>query len=262
MICSQGFVVHAFRYLRQYSARAVGILAGLLVWELLGRAEVSVIIPPVTQTVVTAVATFQEGDFQRNLIVSIVNLLVGFGLSAIFGIAIGLIMAHSRTIQHFLDPYLSIGLAAPPIAFIPLLVLLFGTGGNVRIAIAFVFSAPVIIVNTFTGVREAQGNLLEMARSFGATPIKIFWHIRIPSALPFIFAGLRLGSSRAVNGVIVGEMLIAIVGLGAAIMMAASTFNGARLFSVLIAIGILAVALDHCLRSVQRLVAPWSTTNK
>lgn len=240
------------------SPRVLSILGGILLWELLGRAHVSVIIPSASETLAALVAMVKTGELQKSLAASLSSFLIGFGLALTLGFTIGALMARFRFVEYLLDMFIMAGNASPTLAFLPILVIMFGISDNVRIAVSFIFSFWVIVVNTFTGIKGTDRNLLDMARSYGATPNQVFWRIMLPAGLGLIIAGVRLGAGRAVKGMVNGEMLITIVGLGAMIMTYSGSFNGPKLFAVLVVICLVAITLDQVIRMMHRRFAPWS----
>lgn len=238
--------------------RVASILTGLLIWELLGRAQVSLIIPSASETVLALAQMIEKGDLARNLAASLGSFFIGFVLAVLVGVLLGALMAIYPVVEYFCDIWISAGMSAPTLAFLPILVILFGINENVRIAVAFTFSVWVMVVNTFTALRGVDHRLVEMAHAFGATPRQIFWRILLPGGLALIISGLRLGAGRAVKGMVNGEMLITIVGLGAMIQTYAATYNGPNLFAVLTTICTLAILIDQGLRALHRAAAPWN----
>lgn len=241
-----------------FSLRLVSVFVGLVLWELLGRAQISVIIPSATDTMLALAEMLSSGELQKSLATSLSSFVIGFGLALVLGITLGAMMARFRFVEYFFDLFVMAGNASPTLAFLPILVIIFGINDNVRIAVAFIFAFWVIVVNTFTGIRGADRNLIDMARSFGATPSQIFWRIMLPSGLGLLMAGIRLGAGRAVKGMVNGEMLITIIGLGAMIMTYAGSFNGPKLFAVLLVICLVAIVIDQLIRFLHRRFAPWS----
>lgn len=240
------------------SLRLFSGLVGLVLWEILGRMKISIIIPSATETFLALSVMFRTGEMQRSLAASLTSFFIGFGIALVSGILLGALMARFRFVEYFFDLFIMAGNASPTLAFLPILIILFGINDNVRVAVAFIFSFWVIVVNTFTGIRGADRNLLEMARSYGATPNQLFWRIMLPAGLGLIIAGMRLGAGRAVKGMVNGEMLVTIVGLGAMIMTYGSSFNAPKLFAVLLVICGLAIVLDQVIRMLHRKLAPWS----
>src|SRR4026208_561850 len=164
-----------------------------MLWEIAGRAMDSTLIPPLSQIAAAWWKLFSSGKLLANLIISLTSLAVGFLLAVVVGVILGLLMGRFRAVEHFLDLYVNALMSAPTTAFVPVLILWFGLGVESRIAVVFLFAVFVIIINTMTGVKQVDGVLVEMARSFGAKEREIFFKIILPAALPAIMAGGRAG---------------------------------------------------------------------
>jgi NitT/TauT family transport system permease protein len=126
-----------------------------------------------------------------------------------------------------------------------------------RIAVVFLFAVFVIIINTMTGVKQVDGVLVEMARSFGAKEREIFFKIILPAALPAIMAGLRLGIGRAVKGMVTAEMLLTLTGIGAMVMQYGSAFATDSLFAVILTILLVALVTMKGVQWLDRRLTGW-----
>lgn len=217
------------------------ILTLAIIWEALGRGLQTILIPPLSQIASAWYRLLTNGGLLENLIMSLGTLAVGFFLALILGVVIGVLMGRFQGVEHLLDLYINALMAAPTISFIPVLILWFGLGVQSRIAVVFLFSFFVIAINTVTGVKHVDPVLVEMARSFGAKGKELFFRVELPAALPMIMAGVRLGMGRAVKGMVTGEMLLALTGIGAMIMQYGAAFATDALFAIILTI--LGVAL-------------------
>ncbi|MBI2874845.1 MAG: ABC transporter permease [Firmicutes bacterium] len=245
------------RYLTHYVPPVLSLLLGLVVWEIVGRLRFSDIVAPLTDTMVAWWKLIGTGELLANLKISLLNFAIGFLLAVVTGIVLGALMGRFRTVQQLCELWINLGNSAPMLAFIPLLIILFGLGDTTRIFVVYTFAFWVIVVNTFVGTRYINPDLMEMAGSFGASERQMFWKIMLPGALPMIMAGLQLGVGRAVKGMINGEMLITIVGLGAMIRIYGGGFNGSHLFAVVITIVAVAIILSVLIQILHRRLAHW-----
>jgi NitT/TauT family transport system permease protein len=159
----------------------------------------------------------------------------------VLGIAVGLAMGRSRTVRYLLDGWVNALMSAPLSALVPVLIALFGIRDTVVAATVFMFSFFVIVVNTMTGVRSTDRSLVEMARAFGAGEATLFGRIYLPAALPAVMLGLRLGVVQAVKGMVVGEMLISLVGLGERLIYYGNTFLIPDLYAVIVSVLLIAL---------------------
>ena len=228
-----------------------------MLWEAVGRAMDSTLIPPLTQVGAAWWKLLSSGKLLANLGMSLTTLAIGFSLAAFIGVVLGLLMGRFRAIEHFLDLYVNALMSAPTTAFVPVLILWFGLGMESRIAVVFLFAIFVIIINTMTGVKQVDAVLLEMARSFGAREREIFFKIMLPAALPAIMAGLRLGMGRAVKGMVTAEMLLTLTGIGAMIMQYGSSFATDSLFAVILTILMVALVAMKAVHWIDRRLTGW-----
>ena len=233
------------------------VLTLAIVWELLGRSLQTILIPPLSQIGSAWIRLVKDGGLVENLILSMGTLAVGFVLAVIFGVTIGVLMGRFQGVEHLLDLYVNALMAAPTISFIPVLILWFGLGVQSRIAVVFLFSFFVIAINTQTGVKHVDPALVEMARSFGAKGRELFFKVELPAALPMIMAGIRMGMGRAVKGMITGEMLLALTGMGAMIMQYGSAFATDALFAIILTILAVALIAMKLIQAIDRRLTGW-----
>jgi NitT/TauT family transport system permease protein len=196
----------------------------------------SVLIPPLSKIGSAWIRLLISGKLLQNLYLSLGTLAAGFFLAVVVGIFVGLLMGRFREVEHFLDLYINALMSAPTTAFVPVLIMWFGLGVESRIAVVFLFSFFVIVINTLTGVKQVDRIWLEMARSFGAKEREIFFKVMLPAAMPAIMAGVRLGMGRAVKGMVTAEMLLTLTGIGAMVMQYGSAFATDALFAVILTI--------------------------
>jgi len=239
------------------TANLASILTFAIIWEVLGNSLQTILIPPLSQVGSAWLRLVKTGGLLENLLVSLGTLAVGFLLAVLLGVAMGVLMGRFREVEHLLDLYVNALMASPTIAFIPVLILWFGLGVQSRIAVVFLFSFFVIAVNTQTGVKHADLALVEMARSFGAKEWQLFYKVELPAALPMIMAGLRLGIGRAVKGMVTGEMLLALTGMGAMIMQYGSAFATDALFAVILTVLGVALIAMKLVQALDRRLTGW-----
>ena len=233
-------------------------VAGLLImWEALGRLDVSMFVPPVTTVAAAWWQLVANGTLTRAAASSLVSLVKGFVPAAVLGVAVGLAMGRFATVRHLLDGWVNALMSAPLSALVPVLIALFGIRDTVVAATVFMFSFFVIVVNTLTGVRSTDPSLVEMARSFGAGELALFGRVYLPSALPAVMLGLRLGVVQAVKGMVVGEMLISLVGLGERLIYYGNTFLIAELYAVIASVLLIALATSQLAQALDRALIRW-----
>jgi NitT/TauT family transport system permease protein len=217
-------------YLRREKAilGTITVVAFLTIWELAG--SVWTVVNPIflsspSRVWHAAVELYQSGRLLNHLYVSGIEFFWGYVISVIVGVPLGIALGWYQRFSYSVDPFINALYAAPVVAFLPLLVIWMGIGLASKLTLIFMAAVFPILMNTRDAVKTTPSSLLEAARSFQASQYKIFKTIVLPSAVPFILAGLRLGAGRALIGVFVAELYIAQAGVGQMIAEAGSTFN-------------------------------------
>ena len=246
---------------RGRGAAAIALLAGLAAWEVASRLGGSPVFPPCSHTLVTAWRLVESGAIVAPLVASLGGLVVGFLIAATAGLVVGALMGVSRTAEHLLDLHVHSLLAAPSLIFVPVLFGLFGVSRTSQVAVVVISAFPVIAVNVTAGVRRADPALVDMARAFGARRVHVLRTVVLPGAAPLVAAGLRLGAGRAVKGMVNGEMMIALSGLGALIRgyggrFAVEELLGVTAIIVVVALGFTAAASAIGRRVLWRIPPP------
>jgi NitT/TauT family transport system permease protein len=172
------------------------------------------IIPPLSMVWDEALRMWQVNHLMLHTGVTAAEVLTGFLLGSLLGAVIGYALGMSPTAEFALSPYILALQIAPKVAFAPLFILWMGFTVYPKILIAVLIVFFPVLVNVLTAVRNVDPDLVNLARAFKATRAQIFWKIEFPTSLPPMFAGLRIGSTLAVVGVVVGELVGGNVGLG------------------------------------------------
>jgi NitT/TauT family transport system permease protein len=231
-----------------------------LLWEAVGRAELTFFIPPFSDVMITLVGLLPTPAFLNALGVTASAFCAGVFFAIVIGIPVGILMGKSRILDEMLLPWVNIFLSAPLTALVPVLMVLFGFGTRTVIITTTLFAIWIIILNARAGVRQINRSLVEMARSFGASPWDAFVKVYFWAALPEILGGVRIGVLRAVKGVIIGQLLISIVGFGALFELYSSKFLMAEFWAVLIVLFGLAFALSEFLAYLERKVSYYAAS--
>jgi len=222
---------------------AISLLIVVMTWEIVARLADTIVFPPLSEIIPELWTFLVDGTILDPLAVSLTTLAVGMILSIVIGVGLGALMARFQTVEWALDVYVNGLMAAPMVAFVPVFILLFGIGIETRILTVVVFAIFPVIINTFAGLRNVDRSLVEMAESFGASEWSLFWRVRVPASAPLLRAGIRLGTGRGVKGLINGEVLIAVVGLGALVNQYGTAFSMDRLYALIFFIVALALVL-------------------
>lgn len=237
------------RFLHDREWLVVGVVLAAA-WELLGRFGGYLFLPPLSTTLRALFGMFADGTVPRVLAGSLTTLAIGITISVVVGLAIGAAMARWRLVDEVLRPFISGMMAAPVIALVPVFMTVFGIGFATRVATVVVFAIFPVILNTYEGFRVIDPALVDMGRSFGARRGQLYWHVRVPAALPLIRAGLHLCMLRGVRGLVNGEVLIAVVGIGGVLHTYGAAFAMPHLWATIITI----VAFAFTLLAVENVI--------
>jgi NitT/TauT family transport system permease protein len=237
----------------------VSILSGLALWEIISRFLIGnkLFLAAPTQVAVALVELSMTGELQKHFIVSALEFFWGYASGCVLGVALGLLMASSRRSKQILDPWVAGLYATPTVALAPLFILWFGIGIFSKIVVVALLVIFPVIINTEAGLRTTSPQLVETVRSFGASSRQIFLKVSLPSALPFIFAGFKLGIGRGLIGVVVAELFGARAGLGLLISQSAETFNMPALFAGVTVLAVAGIALTSGFAWLERKLLPW-----
>ena len=238
----------------------VSLAVILIAWEILGRQ-----LPAALASYPSAIALafwqlLMDGQLIPAFIASIQPFIVGYLLSALLGIPLGLLLGRDRTIEAALGIYVTAGYAVPLVALVPLFVLWFGLGFLVKVVIIFTMAVFPIIINTWAGVQAVPRALVEVGTAFVASPAAIMRKIIVPATVPYVMTGLRLAIGRAVVGMVVAEFFTAIGGLGGIVINAGNNYDMAVLFVPIIVLMMLGYGLTVFVGRLERRIAPWQSS--
>jgi NitT/TauT family transport system permease protein len=238
----------------------LSVVAGLLVWEFVSRVIVAnaLFLAAPSQILGAIVALAKSGELWHHVGISSAEFVLGYVIASVLGIVAGLGMANSVAVKQAMSPWVSGLYATPTLALAPLFILWFGIGiwSKVLIVVLLVFF-PVTI-NTEVGLRTTSERLIEMLRSFGATPRQVFLKVSLPSAVPFILAGLKLGIGRGLIGVVVAELFGSRAGLGRLISASADAFNMPDLFAGVVVLAVAGILMTAGFSWLETRLVPWT----
>lgn len=240
----------------------VVIAAVLVVWELAVRLfGVPAYLLPPPSTIARRMVTDYE-LLAVNTWVTLGEVLAGYALAIVVSIPLAAILAQFRVVENAVYPTLVASQTIPKVAIAPILVVWFGFGLTPKILIAFLICFFPIVVDTMTGFRCVPREVIWLARSMGAPEWKTFVKIRIPAALPNIFAGLKVASTLAVVGAVVGEFIGADRGLGYQLIVANGLMDVQLSFAVLVTLSLLGIVLYLAVDLLERVTLPWHVSHR
>jgi ABC-type nitrate/sulfonate/bicarbonate transport system permease component len=237
--------------------RATSVVVFFILWEILGRDA-----NPLFMTYPSAIgrAAYEitmNGELWQALKQSLVPLSIGLAISIVGGIVIGVLMGQFWFLEYTLDPFVNALYAIPRIALVPLIILWAGLGVTGKIVILVSIAIFPVIINTYAGIKDVRGSLIEIGTAYAATKTQIFTKIVLPASVPFIMTGVRLSVGLAIIGLVVAEFFTAISGLGGLITNYANVFATAKVFVPIIVIAVLGVALTEAVLFFERRLSAW-----
>jgi len=207
----------------------------------------------------SVVAEFQKdaGLLARHSSITLLETVIGFIVASVVGLVCAIAIVYSRGVERTLYPLLLAAQVVPKIAIAPLFVVWLGFGIAPKILVAVLIAFFPVVISGVAGLRSVDPELLDLAATMGAKPWDSFAKIRFPSAMPHIFAGLKVAVTLAVVGAVVGEFVGANSGLGYIVMSSNGNLNTPQLFAALIAMSVIGIVLFVVLEIAERFAVPW-----
>lgn len=246
-------IVHAVR---------LGLLAAALgLWEALPRLDWvdAELLPPFSAVAATVPVLLARASIQSDLLLSGLEILIGFALSIPVGAALGVLTAESRYAGRVLDPLLFFLFTIPKSIFLPLTILVMGIGFWQKIAFAVLSTFLVLTFNFAAAVRSIRADHLLVARSYGATRSQVIWRVYIPSMLPVLLEAVRVAVMFTVTAVLLAEMYASRTGIGHEIVTWGENFQMRQLLAGVLLVAGAAVAVNEAIRSLERGASAWRT---
>jgi len=223
-------------------------------WELAGRWPISFSFPPFSKTLLALLSMIADGSLAKAYLSTLQPLIIGIVLAGVIGIGFGIAMGLSRSIEWFSLPIFIVLQAAPMAAIIPLITYMYGILSKVLAVV--VLAAPVIVMNSYKGIRNTNPSLIQMCRAFLGTKRQEVLKIVLPHASALIFAGLRLGVAMGFIGIVIAELLITPTGIGDLITYNSSVADYPQMFAAIVSIIIFAALTIHALERLERRLFP------
>jgi ABC-type nitrate/sulfonate/bicarbonate transport system, permease component len=239
-------------------------LAILLLWQLfsmLGTINASVLPSPLT-IVLTGIQRVGTGQLPADLGISLLRVAQGYLLGALLGVLLGTGMAFSQRFESAFSVVFNLVRPIPIIAWVPIFIMWLGIGEVSKVTVITFGAFFPVLLNTIQGIRSTDAKLLEVARSFEKNRRRVFFSIILPSAMPAIFTGLRLGLGLAWMSVVAAEMIGASSGIGYIIAFAGQLSQPAVMLMGVLVIGLVGALIDSGLRALERRLMKWHVNSK
>jgi len=218
----------------------------LAAWQAVGSETYRFAIPTFTATLSAFLEMVGDGSLAAGMLVSNQAMVAGFLLAMLFATPLGVAMGRNARVERIASPYLAILLAVPMITMLPVVQAIFGLDIGARVIYVFLGSFVYLALNTAAGVRTVDGELLQMAMSFGTPRLRMFRHVILPAAVPSIMAGVRVGVTRAIVAMVLAELVFAGAGIGNLLLRYRARFESAHVLAIALTLvleGILVTAL-------------------
>lgn len=245
---------------RRYLAGTLSVVGGIVFWELVSRYLVAntLFLAAPSQIALAIYRLGVTGELWHHIGISAAEFVLGYVIASIVGIALGLAMASSDSTKQALQPWIAGLYATPTIALAPLFILWLGIGIWSKVLVVIFLVLFPVTINTESGLRTTSDRLIEMLRSFGASKHQIFLKVSLPSAVPFILAGLKIGIGRGLIGVVVAELFGSRAGLGRLISQSADAFNMPELFAGVVILAIAGIVMTAGFGWLEKQLVPWT----
>ncbi|MGH2394426.1 MAG: ABC transporter permease, partial [Candidatus Limnocylindria bacterium] len=236
------------------------LLVWCAVWEVVGRLGLISLIPPFTDVVAAMFEVVPSPDFAEAATITFQAFGIGMALALVLGIGVGFLMGRIPAVGNLMGMWVNIFESSPLTAIVPALMALLGFGLPTMVVTVFLFSVWVIALDTQVGVERVSPSLIEMGRSFGASNRALFSKVVFFAALPELLAGIRLGLIRGLKGVIIGQLLIAVVGMGYLFELYSRSFLMPEFWALLLIVFAFAFLASELVAYFERKVSFYATS--
>ena len=193
---------------------------------------------------------------------TLLTTMAGFGLALVIGFVAALGIVYSKFLENTLYALLVSTNSIPKIALAPLFIVWLGTGAQAKVAVSFLIALFAIVVDTVLGLRSADPGALELMKTMRSTRLQVLLMIRLPNALPYMFAGMKVAISLSLVGAIAGEFVASQDGLGFVILQAQGQFQTSRVFVAILLLGVIGTLLFMLVSALERLICPWHVSQR
>jgi NitT/TauT family transport system permease protein len=236
---------------RGFAWRLLSVALVCGAWEVAGRVPISLAFPSFLDTAAAFWRMTLDGSLPIAFLITLHPLVIGIGISIVFGVGLGVVMGLSRGFEWLAAPIFIVMQAAPMAALIPLITFVYGIGLTAKVLAVCLLAVPVVVLNSYAAVRNANPSLIQMCRSFQGSRLQQIMKVIIPDASPVIFAGLRLGVAAGFIGIVLAELLITPTGIGDLITYHRAVANYAEMYASIVSIVVFSAVIVSLLEKVE-----------
>jgi ABC-type nitrate/sulfonate/bicarbonate transport system permease component len=230
----------------------------LIIWQIVGNRINPILLATPINTAKAFWDLLTSGQLAPAFGSAMRDLAMGYALATVVGVAAGVLIGRSRTVERVFNPYINFFQATPLIALVPLIVIWFGVGLEARVAVTFMLAVWSIIINTATGVKETPSPLIDVGRVYKFSRLQQVSRVALPNAVPSIFAGLRIALGKALIGMVIAQMEISVSGLGGLIINYGNAFKTAYLLAAVFTASLVGMLAAILLDVLRRWWFPWT----
>ena len=239
-----------------------GILTFLLAWQIFVVAYgVPAYLLPAPAAIAYAFVD-QLPILLSNGWVTVYEMLAGYALAVGIAIPLAIAITSSKRFNEFVMPTMLFFQIVPKVAIAPLFLVWFGVGATPKILVAFLISFVPIVIDAAVGLRSMSTEMIDLARSMGATRMQVFAQFRLPTSLPYLFSGLKVAATLAIAGTVVGEFVGADKGLGYLLLVTNSNMETALMFATIVALTIIGLVFYYLVELLEAFLIPWHVTHR
>src|SRR5215471_1730558 len=242
--------------------RLIALAIFLVAWHLASIPAGKLLLPSPIDIAPAFIDELRSGQLITATFSSLQVFAAGYLLAILTGVALGVLMGGMPRLGATLEIYVNALNATPRVALIPFIILWFGLGPIAKIVVVWFQAMLPILINTYAGVQNTDPDLLEAARSFGASRGQIFRHIMLPGALPYIVTGLRLGAALAMVGTVIAELQTSLAGLGYLMAQFSGSFQTAKYFPPVIVLALMGMLISQLLKVLEGRLARWKANRE
>jgi len=235
----------------------LSLLAGMALWEIVGRNTSAAFMVPLSTTLVRLWELSASGELWKQFLDSAALFLTGLAAAIGIGMPAGLLFARIPTLRIGLEPYIMVLYATPMVALIPFILALMGFGFGPKVLVVFLFAVFPVLYNTIEGARSIKPELIEVARAYRSSESALWREVMLPYTLPYTMTGVRQAIGRGLVGMVAAEFFLSSTGLGQLIMTASQNFDTGGVFAIILIIGLLGVALMRLGLFIEQRFARW-----
>lgn len=248
-----------FSFINKYRLSIVSVFVFFIFWEIISRLRLvdPLFISSPSKIFLAGKDLVMSGEIFPHLAASLEALVLGFVLAVAIGVIAGLLIGFSKTLRSIFLPYVFALNSLPMVAVVPLIIIWLGIGLYAKVAVVFFMSLSPILINTIDGFQNLDKKLIEMAKSFGASPFFTLRTVTFLSIMPFIFSGLKIAIGKSIIGLVVGEAFGYGKGLGFLVTFYGNTFQVARLMFIILILLVISLIATNLVAKIEKKIINW-----